>query len=111
MKRLLAVFFISSVVALGCDSPKQVVRTMGNEMTLLITMSDKMMALIEMGHDKEALETLSLQEDIIKSLEKKAEHLIFEHKNDLDEKEYIKTIDRYSSVLKLKSALGVAKND
>ena len=107
MKKIL--FLLATTIALGCNNPQELNLQIKGDVANFVKETKKILLLNEMGYKDEASKIIAEQQNNIKTIKERYEHLIEEHSFDLSDEEFKEGADSYVSVIKINRTLELLK--
>ena len=107
MKKIL--FLLATTIALGCNNPQELNLQIKGDVANFAKEAKKILLLNEMGYKDEASKIITEQQNNIKTIKERYEHLIEEHSFDLNDEEFKEVADSYVSVIKINRTLELLK--
>lgn len=109
MKKIL--FLLATTIVLGCNNPQELNLQIKKDVVNLVKESKKIVLFNEMGYKEEALKITTEQQNNLKSIKERYEHLIEEHSFDINDEEFKDVADNYISVVKLSRTFELVKRE
>lgn len=109
MKKIL--FLLATAVVLGCNNPNEVETQILLETSTFFKEVGKIGPLRELEYNDEALKVIAEQQNSLKSIKEKYEHLINEHATDIYKEKFDTLVDSYGGMIKLGRTMEVVKKE